>query len=155
MFVCFERSPSSRRGYGRGPLYEVPVSHSPSKVGIHPPPVAKTGGHTYSALGTEPKVSGNGVPPSSDLSLQCWSGVVNYQAHQCMLSTIKEESRFIVVTLYIQKMAPKRLKCRGLIGLFVCLFGKEPLFKRGYGRGPLYEVPVSHSSSKVGIHPSL
>ena len=39
--------------------------------------------------------------------------------------------------------------------LFVCLFAKEPLFKRGCGRGPLYEVPVSHSSSRVGIHPSL
>ena len=37
----------------------------------------------------------------------------------------------------------------------VCLFGKEPLFRRGYGRGPLSEVPVSHSSSKVDIHPSL
>ena len=37
----------------------------------------------------------------------------------------------------------------------VCLFEKEPLFRRGYGRGPLYEVPVSHSSSKVGIHPPL
>ena len=39
--------------------------------------------------------------------------------------------------------------------LFVCLFAKEPLSQRGCGRGPLYEVPVSHSSSKVGIHPSL
>ena len=38
--------------------------------------------------------------------------------------------------------------------LFVCLFAKEPLL-RGCGRGPLYEVPVSHSSSKVGIHPPL
>ena len=41
LFVCLERSPSrcirhTLEGVGRGPLYEVPVSHSSSKVGIHP-----------------------------------------------------------------------------------------------------------------------
>ena len=47
----FAKEPLFKRGCGRGPLYEVPVSHSSSKVGIHPPPVAKTRGHTYNALG--------------------------------------------------------------------------------------------------------
>ena len=44
LFVCFgclERGPfrcirHTRKGKGRGPLYEVPVSHPPSKAGIHP-----------------------------------------------------------------------------------------------------------------------
>ena len=62
------------------------------------------------------------------------------------------------IALYVQNcenQGKQKKEEKGCVILFVCLFLKEPLFRRGCGRGPLYEVPVSHSSSKAGIHPSL
>ena len=77
LFVCLERGPPTvvrptHGGKGRGPLYRVPVSQ-PLEQGRHPShSVLRQRGIPALLQVPEPRVSGNGVPPSPGPYLSKW-----------------------------------------------------------------------------------
>ena len=65
LFVClFVKEPLFEKRVWAGSSLWGPSFPLPEQGGHSPLPVAKTGRHTHSALGTVPWLNGNGVPPS-------------------------------------------------------------------------------------------